>query len=217
MGNAPRLFLYGVVAFSLCCWVIQLGGLSALQSSCNNASTSIANYAAQNNTQVAELFQQFAYLTDEYDDGYSPGCAYIFGLQWFLTWLLLVVLIAVAACAAGPNFALQSTGLAWGFIICIMTPLFWYLSSRYRAANWRLHYDPSPGWRALYSSGEVETRVQVTWAGYILESICCPLLLFGISAAMAHSHRRATHSESTLLDPKVPTSDNTSAGTAAIV
>jgi hypothetical protein len=199
MANAARVALYGLVGFTFCCWVVQLGGLSALQSSCNSASDSIVNYAVQNNnTRISQIFQEFA-LTAEYTDGYAPGCIYVFGLQWFLTMLLFVILVAVIVCANGDGFALHSTGLAWAIILGIMTPLFWYLSSRYRAVNWKINNDPSPLWRALYTSGELKTRIEVAWAGYILESICCPLLIFGISAAMTHSYRRATHSQDTML------------------
>ncbi|KAK9829942.1 hypothetical protein WJX72_008770 [[Myrmecia] bisecta] len=178
-GTNMKAFLVISLVFAFCCWCVQLGGLAALNHDCNNVPADIAAYAQQQNlTNVASVFQSVSNYNEAYNYGTAPRCSVIFGLQWWITVAFFFIILGIAVCAASDT-ALLATGFAWGISLGVVSAILWLLCQRYNVIDWSLDNVNTPLWRALRS---LKTPIQVTYAGYILESISAVLVFFAINA-----------------------------------
>lgn len=169
--------LYACIILAFCCWAVQLGGLAALQSSCNSAPQKIADYAAANNLpNVAAVFGQIANYNDDYVYGTNPGCNRIFGFQWWITWFYFFLLVAALFCSGS---AVHDIALSVGVLLGTLTAVLFQFCHRYSVIVWNMDNIDSPFWNLI--DDEVRTRIQCTYAGYILEAISAMLLLFAIN------------------------------------
>lgn len=176
--TAGAVILVAVLTF--CCWAVQLGGLAALNASCNNAPEELSTFFASQEGMAAQNASQFwadmgAYY-DTYTLGQVPACSQVFSFQWWIVVAEFLLIMAIPVAAMSSSM-LRHTRLAWVGCLAVMTAFNWMFAARYSNASWRMSAFEE-------SIPDTYTRLNTAYAGYIMVGICNVLWMFPL--AMEH-------------------------------